>query len=68
VSLGIVVERFALAEERRSPFPLTPGAEGSQGSGDDSMIANSPRRVASRGNPGVKSKLRALRPLLRVRR
>jgi FKBP-type peptidyl-prolyl cis-trans isomerase SlyD len=37
MSLARVVERLALAEERRSPFPLTPGAEGSQGG--SAMIA-----------------------------
>jgi hypothetical protein len=26
--VSLVVERFALAEERRSSLPLTPGAEG----------------------------------------
>jgi hypothetical protein len=42
VSLAFIVERLALAEEGWSPFPLTPGAEGSQGSADHSTTADSP--------------------------
>jgi hypothetical protein len=42
MSLAVIVERFTLAEESRSPFSLRPGAEGSQGFGDHSTIANSP--------------------------
>lgn len=69
MSFSLVVERLSLAEERRPPFPLTPGAKGSQGSADHSTIDDSHRLALPVPGARVYSEIaRAFRFLLRVRR